>query len=353
MGIKYWGVEIRSILRTCTGAGLLAIIFAPTLVLGADRMVLLEKFTASWCPPCKPSSEAIDHLLQDHPDSFIPMEMFASSSSRYYSPWSRDRALDFYDFPGYPTSWFDGVSEAVSSFNDWQGTYNWYLGKIQARAVIPTDVTIDLTAVQTGNQMYDVTTTVGIEAGGNARTMHLYLAEVLDHYGIYDNSNIVPRNTFRQNVEEGFSITLHPGETTSFTRSVTFDNISWDDFGNVKMVAWAQLPLASGPADVFNAAQLVLADAVLAGDFDGNGIVNGNDLVLWQQGYSNGAGGDADGDGDTDGNDFLHWQQNLSSSSGAGTANAIPEPTTGVLCFVLLASLVARRQSSRVYLRST
>jgi hypothetical protein len=54
----------------------------------------------------------------------------------------------------------------------------------------------------------------------------------------------------------------------------------------------------------------------LAGDFNGDGSVNGSDLPVWQQtfGHPNAQGswpGDGDNDGDADGSDFLIWQQNL------------------------------------------
>ena len=347
MGTKHrrtglYRIGLRRALLAGVGTCLFAAIVGPTPALGAERLVLLEKFTASWCPPCRPSSEAVDELLHDFPDSFIPMEMFASSSSRYFSPWSRNRATSFYDFPGYPTVWFDSAVDEVGGS---EGSYDSYKSKMLARAAIPSEVSINLSAVQTGDQIYEVTTTVGVDASGTSKVMRLYLSEVLDHYGIYDNSSIVPRNTFRQNVEDSLIVAVNPGESTSFTRSVTFDSVSWDNFENIKMVAWAQFPSARGPAEIYNAAQLVLADAALPGDFDGDGDVDSSDLVIWQRNFSSGIGGDADNDGDSDGNDFLLWQQNLNNGSGVGAAIGVPEPTTGVLCLTLLATLgVARRR---------
>ncbi|MEM8944154.1 MAG: glycoside hydrolase family 44 protein [Planctomycetota bacterium] len=55
--------------------------------------------------------------------------------------------------------------------------------------------------------------------------------------------------------------------------------------------------------------------APLAGDFDGNGIVNGDDLDDWQLDFGDGL----------DGSDFLEWQRQLTLSS-LEAASVIPEP---------------------------
>jgi hypothetical protein len=52
----------------------------------------------------------------------------------------------------------------------------------------------------------------------------------------------------------------------------------------------------------------------LAGDFNGDGLINGADFLIWQQHYPTSSGattdtGDADGDGKVTGADFLIWQQ--------------------------------------------
>lgn len=95
----------------------------------------------------------------------------------------------------------------------------------------------------------------------------------------------------------------------------------------------------------------------LPGDFDGDGDVDGRDLMTWQRNRSVGAlgewqenypgrppsPGDFDGDGDVDGRDFLAWQRNPSVGNladwrthyGPGTSLAsqgtvVPEPAAVV-----------------------
>jgi hypothetical protein len=77
-------------------------------------------------------------------------------------------------------------------------------------------------------------------------------------------------------------------------------------------------------------------------DFDGNGVVDGQDLGLWQTSFGQAFTrpipiADANQDGDADGADFLAWQRQLGSSQLVAAATAIPEPTTAVLFAVAVA----------------
>jgi hypothetical protein len=68
------------------------------------------------------------------------------------------------------------------------------------------------------------------------------------------------------------------------------------------------------------------------GDFDGDGVVDGDDLVQWQGDFGVNGDSDADGDGDSDGADFLVWQRNRIPASPAASANTtVPEPRAALL----------------------
>ena len=83
----------------------------------------------------------------------------------------------------------------------------------------------------------------------------------------------------------------------------------------------------------------------LASDFDGDGDVDGNDFLAWQESFPTLSGasksdGDADGDGDVDGNDFLAWQEQFPSPA---ALSATQEPASLVI-LGLGAMLMIRRQ---------
>lgn len=76
-----------------------------------------------------------------------------------------------------------------------------------------------------------------------------------------------------------------------------------------------------------------------SGDFDQNGVVDGADLAVWQNGYSDIGnvgveGGDANGDYVVDGTDFLIWQRQLETDT--ATSKAPEPPALALLATVLL-----------------
>ena len=87
----------------------------------------------------------------------------------------------------------------------------------------------------------------------------------------------------------------------------------------------------------------------LVGDFDGNGVVNGGDLAVWQTGYGTSIGAsssDGDEDFDVDGGDFLVWQRHVANSSIFSSQNSVPEPTSWGLLVVGASFLLHWRGTS-------
>jgi hypothetical protein len=316
---------------------------------GATRMVLLEKFSVTWCPHCMATASALDDLLEDHGDRFIPLEIFSTTASggRYQIPWGRSRALDFYRVPGYPTAWFDGTVNRLGDAD----AYAAYLGRVNARLAIPTDVLVGLSATRTGDRTYAVTASVGLEPTGIPKTVRVSMVEALDHFGVFDDNTTIPRNTLKHVLEGGFDVALTPGQTTLVTRTITLDDDSLEQFEDIRLIAWAQTPAASGPAEVFNASQFSLSDTI-AGDFDGNGIVDGADLNDWKGAFGRTGAADANGDSVSDGSDLLAWQRTLGNSRppAAAPSTPIPEPTTPMLLaasIVLFATFFRSREVAR------
>jgi len=100
---------------------------------------------------------------------------------------------------------------------------------------------------------------------------------------------------------------------------------------------------------IYDATTVTLA-TYYAADFDEDGDVDADDLVLWDAGYGLAGGavhmdGDANGDMKVDGGDFLIWQLQLGLDIGGLGAASVPEPTTAALAVLLtlLAAPLGRR----------
>lgn len=81
-------------------------------------------------------------------------------------------------------------------------------------------------------------------------------------------------------------------------------------------------------------------------DFDGDGDIDGGDLVTWQNNFPKTSGatlpqGDADDDGDIDGADFVGWQTKFPGTPSAGT---VPEPAAIALALLSLPAFIVLRR---------
>lgn len=78
-------------------------------------------------------------------------------------------------------------------------------------------------------------------------------------------------------------------------------------------------------------------------DFDGDGDIDGSDFLIWQQGFglagqTDNSNGDADGNGVVDGLDVTAWETQYGTSPLIAVSAVVPEPTTGTLLALALAT---------------
>jgi hypothetical protein len=162
-------------------------------------------------------------MIDTYPDTLALIEIHDGDA--YEVPWGTMRD-GVYQAAWTPFSCHDGLEDA------WP--IDTYEAKFLARQVVPTDVTIDM-AVFGAGATRDVSALVCIEAGGIGKTMAVWMAQVLDHYGPEN----FDRNMVR-NGSDGVEITLGPGECVVVTETITLDSVSQASPDNVKFFAWAQ-----------------------------------------------------------------------------------------------------------------
>lgn len=138
----------------------------------------------------------------------------------------------------------------------------------------------------------------------------------------------------------------HPDQKLSIliAREVRFDGENVDD-------DLTSLKLASKERGAAFAPTLILSlnETALPADFNGDGVVDGDDLASWREGFGAAEGatramGDANGDGDVDGDDYLLWQRStgaaLPLAASVTTAATVPEPDGQEIVAALLPSLL-------------
>jgi prepilin-type N-terminal cleavage/methylation domain-containing protein/prepilin-type processing-associated H-X9-DG protein len=99
----------------------------------------------------------------------------------------------------------------------------------------------------------------------------------------------------------------------------------------------------------------------LAGDYNGNQVVDGADFLLWQRSFGSvatpaGSGADGNGNGSVEAGDLTVWRDAFGSSAAAPLAAAVPEPATWVLTCIPAAAawrLRRRRPERAIVARTT
>jgi hypothetical protein len=86
----------------------------------------------------------------------------------------------------------------------------------------------------------------------------------------------------------------------------------------------------------------VLLSVVSSGDYNGNGVVDAADYVLWRKTLNQsgpGLAADGNGNGSVDLGDFDYWRARFGTmvapAAGIASGTAVPEPTTAVLVFLI------------------
>lgn len=211
----------------------------------------------------------------------------------YETPFG-DARWTFYELQYTPSANFDGADPVVGAVHDIDQQYTIYRTNhfLPGRA-IPTDVTLSVSAQPIGGQTYRVSVEVGLEADGEAKTVRLYVVEVLDHW---PPEKPYHRNTFRQ-AAPTHDIALAPGESQVIQEDFTFDAASWAHQEEIKIIAWAQIPSDVGPAMVYQAEVRPWPLLSFPGDDDGDGHADEEDNCPYRFNPDQ-SDGDGDGAGD-------------------------------------------------------
>ncbi len=210
----------------------------------AERTVLFEQFTATWCGYCTYSGTALSQMLDEGYD-IVNLQIHVSDPP-YNTAWGNVRSSK-YSVGGIPHVVVDGIRDRVgasstpSAYATYTGDYNW-------RMTVPTSVDVEVIAVPTGTFEYLVTAVLTMDADGTAADMEVNLVETLwKHPGTAPKVNYCVMQGYNMG-----SVTLNPGETLTVERTFTLHSTSQTRPEDVSFVAFAQVP-GPGNQEVFNA----------------------------------------------------------------------------------------------------
>jgi hypothetical protein len=255
----------------------------PIAAAAAPRMVICEAFTSVNCSYARYADEALDRMLNNYGDATPPgtftVVEYHFWCDPYYTDWGDDRAA-FYGVDAVPIDVFDGVQSVVGAYST-DSAYSNYMNKYTLRQGAATDVTIQLGGTEVGENTYAIKVRVGIEVGGTAKSLRIYLAQVLDHYppGVPHGRYSFVQAATEYGAED--VVTVSPGQYQFVERTFVLAGASLDDPNNIKIVAWAQHePLASGK-EVYQAATMhwPFSPLQVKGDMNGDDNVNIDDIV--------------------------------------------------------------------------
>ena len=278
--------RLRHAART---AAVILALFVTRAGSAAERAVLCEEFTNPFCQGCGYAGPAFDRLVDVYPDSFAFIQ-FQVFDAEYSTPWG-DGRWGFYHAEYTPTAVFAGTDIVVGAVHEVDQQYTIYrVYHFLPERNIPTDITLAVRGEPLGGQSYRIFAEVGIEPDGVGKTLRVYVVQVLDHY---PPNKPYHRNGFKQ-AAPTVDIALLPGQQQVVQHDLTFDNDSWANPQNIKIIAWAQAPADSGPATVYQAAVRCWPLISLPDDWDGDGALDNQDNCPRRY---NPDQADADGDG--------------------------------------------------------
>lgn len=226
-------------------------------------------------------------MMDQYSDDLVVLQ---AHTSYYATSWGVARRNYFKvlqpSHTGIPTTWFDSRLECYGAYTNDNQMITWYTGKMNSRLNISTDVTIEIYGEPVGEAGptaelpdYMITAVVGVEEGGEAKTVRVHIVDALFDYptgysdGRYNNC-----------VRNGYThtdIDLVPGETVQIQQQITFRAESEANPDNIRIAAFVEDEYTTDRWDVLQSEMVAWpleAPANCPEDTNGDDEVNIDDL---------------------------------------------------------------------------
>jgi len=141
------------------------IVMVAFCAVAAEKVVLAEMGTATWCTNCPIAYEALDNVAANHPGAVITCRYYDDAE---FGNDAADARLAFYSVHSYPTTYFDGSYYlAGTQSEDVDGLTALYENLFQQAFAEGAPVAVEITAldIEAGTATISVTAETDIEAG--------------------------------------------------------------------------------------------------------------------------------------------------------------------------------------------
>ncbi len=195
----------------------------------AERSVMAELMTATWCTYC-PWAESALHQLEDEydRDRFVVIGYHVTDE---YSNVEGDARIGYYQITGTPTTAFDGTSLIVGG---WDGVYTSYKNRIDSDMTQEAQLEMSITGTATGSQV-DYAVHVSVGAPPIFTEPKLYVA--LGERGLIDDNEEM-RPVVRRIVSHELGGLVAAGDEVVATGSFPIEE-EWDGSA-MEIVAFVQ-----------------------------------------------------------------------------------------------------------------
>jgi len=230
--------------------------------------------------------------------------------------------------PSRPANWFYGAGTSLVQGEDSTGT-GQYAAAISEANSDWRSVDFDVSAGELLSFSFDFKFDGDVPDGSGFRADARFFSESETEGGTFLGETVAFLDAANHTADEWHSLMLSvvvpEGATAGDVRFSTY-------FG----------PFEGGQVLIDNVELLV---AVTPGDFNADGVVDGQDLEVWEAAFGNSDAADADGDGHSDGSDFLVWQRNYQPATTlVSQQQAVPEPGAFISSLIGLMCLSAFRR---------
>lgn len=182
----------------------------------SNRTILIEAFTATWCPYCVYESQALHQIEGEFPREKLIIAEWHTKDNYDPVDGSKVERYNYYGVTGIPTVVFDGVAKIVGAGSK-QEAYDQYKNQIYARMGILGQVSILQNSTFIGSNL-TVNLTIDPENSNGQYNVRVLLVDNLNIVDADHNVDWVVRKTILNT-----NVTLASGQNISLNGSATID----------------------------------------------------------------------------------------------------------------------------------